>query len=76
MRAHGAADFTMAPKSVSKKRRKRARHQFPHARALPKIKGVPPQRPGNTSSPLYGGPSACHEMHNEKNEADDEQNVE
>jgi hypothetical protein len=25
---------------------------------------------------LYGGPSAGHEMHNEKNEADDEQNVE
>jgi hypothetical protein len=32
--------------------------------------------PECSARPLYGGPSACHEMHNEKNETDDEQNVE
>lgn len=42
-------------------------------RAPCKNKGVPPNKQATS---LYGGPSACHEMHNEKNEADDEQNVE
>ena len=31
--------------------------------------------PERSARPLHGGASACHEMHNEKNEADDEQDV-